>query len=232
MTYQYDALGQMVRWADAVTGLNESTFFDAEGNRVRAFTDTGYDPLGQNTDANPNFRYVDHVYSFDDARRVFREVQRTTDAAGHISDTLISDFGYDAANNRVTWNNAGTLVNYVFDANGRAVQGDFGSTRQAWTYDAMGNVLTFRMLVDGNTTSLTRILTTTPTALPSPSRTTRPPRNRTTAPCASRDVLRQRGKTYYYNHSYFGDGREREHRRVRRPRQQHLTYDTNRCARA
>jgi len=210
MTYQYDALGQMVRWADAVTGLNESTFFDAEGNRVRAFTDSGYDPLGQNTDGNPNFRYVDHVYSFDDARRVFREVQRTTDATGHISDTLISEFGYDAANNRVTWNNAGTLVDYVFDANGRAVQGDFGSTRQAWTYDAMGNVLTFRTLVDGNTTSLT-----TNTYNDANRTTVTVKDDQTTTQSYDRSlritqtVLRQRGKTYYYNHSYFGDGRER-----------------------
>ncbi len=52
----------MVRWADSVTGLNLNTFFDAEGNRVRAFTDTGYDPLGQNTGANPNYRYIDHVW--------------------------------------------------------------------------------------------------------------------------------------------------------------------------
>jgi hypothetical protein len=30
----------LVRWADSFTGLHLNTFFDAEGNRVRAFTDT------------------------------------------------------------------------------------------------------------------------------------------------------------------------------------------------
>jgi hypothetical protein len=38
---------QLVRWADSFTGMHLNTFFDAEGNRVHAFTDTGYDPLGQ-----------------------------------------------------------------------------------------------------------------------------------------------------------------------------------------
>jgi len=32
ISYQYDSLGQMVRWSDSVTGLNLNTFFDAKGN--------------------------------------------------------------------------------------------------------------------------------------------------------------------------------------------------------
>src|SRR5712692_5977375 len=203
----------MVRWSDSVTGLNLNTFFDAEGNRVRAFTDTGYDPLGQNTSANPNYRTIDHVYTFDAARRVTQEVQRTVDAAGIASDSLISGFGYDAANNRITWNNQGTVVSYTYDANHRAVQGDFvtggNAERQAWTYDAMGNVLSFSTLENGVQKSATV------TQYNDANRSVSSDKDGQVTTQAydrslriTQTVLRQSGKTYYYNHSYFGDGRE------------------------
>jgi YD repeat-containing protein len=69
-TYQYDALGQLVRWSDAVTHDNLNTQYDAEGNVAREYTDNAYDPLSQNSGANPNYRYVDHVYTYDADRRV------------------------------------------------------------------------------------------------------------------------------------------------------------------
>ena len=219
IAYEYDRLGQMVRWADAFTGLNENTFFDAEGNRVRAFTDLGYDPLGQNTGGNPNFRYVDHRYTFDAARRVTREVQATVDAQGNAGETPISEFGYDAANNRIRWNNAGTEITYVFDANARAVSGDFNAggvlTHQAWTYDAIGNVLTFRTLENGSQKSATtntyndanRTLSTVTETAGKDTQTTSRSYDRSLR--ITQTVLRQGGKTFNYNHSYFGDGREK-----------------------
>src|SRR6185369_7828146 len=219
ISYEYDRLGQMVRWADGFTGLNENTFFDAEGNRVRAFTDAGFDPLGQNTGGNPSFRFVDHVYTFDAARRVTQEVQRSTDASGNVSDTLILSFGYDAANNRVFWNNAGTQVTYVFDANARAVTGDFTNggtaTHQAWTYDAIGNVLTFRTLENGAQKSATtntyndanRTVTTISETAGKDTSTTTQTYDRSLR--ITNTVLRQGGKTFNYVHSYFGDGREK-----------------------
>src|SRR6202023_3541909 len=104
MTYQYDALGQLVRWCDSITGDNLNTQYDAEGNVMREYTDVGYDPLGQNADgANPNFRYVDHVYTYDADRRLTQEVQRTTDASGNVSDSILNAYTYDAASNKSTW---------------------------------------------------------------------------------------------------------------------------------
>ncbi len=214
ISYTYDALGQLVRWADAVTGLSLNLLFDAEGNRVRAYTDAGYDPLSQNTDANPNYRYIDHVYTFDGARRVTQEVQRTTDASGHTSDALVSAFGYDAASNRIAWNNQGTIVDYTYDANGRAVQGDFfasgSANQQVWTYDAMGNVLSFRTLKDGNQTSSTITQyndANRSTVINKDNQITTQSYDRSLR--ITQTILRQNGKTFYYNHSYFGDGREK-----------------------
>src|SRR5262249_52028037 len=173
----------------------------------------------QNTGGNPNFRYVDHRYTFDAARRVTQEVQHNVDAAGNATDTLISSFGYDAANNRVFWNNAGTPVTYVFDANARAVTGNFiaGGTapHQAWTYDAIGTVLTFRTLENGTQKSATTntyndanrtVSTVTETAGKDTQTTTR---SYDRSLRITQTVLRQGGKTFNYNHSYFGDGREK-----------------------
>ena len=212
--YEYDALGQMVRWSDSVSGDNLNQQFDAEGNLARAYTDNGYDPLGQNTGANPNFRYIDHVYTYDADRRVVEEVQRTTAASGGVTDSIINGYTYDAASNRSTWNNAGVVVTYRYDADNRVLEGDFNtgsdSNRQVWTYDAMGNVLTYTTFKNGSQQSSTvntyndanRTLTTnkdgqvTTNAYDLTLRITR-------------TTLQNNGKTYTYDYSYFGDGREK-----------------------
>jgi YD repeat-containing protein len=214
ISYQYDALGQLVRWADSVTGDNLNTLFDAEGNRVRAYTDSGYDPLGQNTAANPNFRTVDHVYSYDADRRLTQEVQRTTDASNGISDAIINGYTYDAASNRVTWNNAGVTVTYTYDADGRVKEGDFNSgsdtNQQLWSYDGMGNVLTYTTTKNGSQVSRTvstyndanRLLTSNKDGEVTTQHYDLTQR-------ITQTVLQNKGKTYTYTHSYFGDGREK-----------------------
>ena len=50
VTYQYDALGQMIRWADAVTGMHLNYQWDKAGNQEKVSTDPGYDPQFQNFD--------------------------------------------------------------------------------------------------------------------------------------------------------------------------------------
>jgi hypothetical protein len=157
---------------------------------------------------------VDHIYSFDGARRVTREVQHTIDASGNASDAPISVFSYDRANNRITWDNAGTLVTYQYDANSRAVQGDFSlggnAERQAWTYDAMGNVLSFRTLENGAQKSATVTQYNDANRSVSSNKdgqVTTQAYDRTLR--ITQTILRQNGKTFYYNHSYFGDGREK-----------------------
>ena len=214
MTYEYDALGQLVRWHDSVTGDNLNKQYDAEGNVAREYTDNGYDPLGQNSGANSNFRYVDHVYTYDADRRVTQEVQRATDASGNTSDAIINAYTYDAASNKITWNNAGVIVSYSYDADGRVMEGDYfsgsDSNQQKWTYDAMGNVLSFTVLKNGSQTSSTvntyndanRTLTTnkddqiTTNTYDLSLRLTQ-------------TVLQNKGKTFTYDHDYFGDGREK-----------------------
>src|SRR5262249_8138466 len=126
---------------------------------------------------------------------------------------------YDAANNRVSWNNAGTQVTYVFDANARAVTGDFvaGSTatHQAWTYDAIGNVLTFRTLENGTQKSATtstyndanRSVTTVSEEAGKDTQTVTDTYDRSLR--VTQTVLRQGNATVNFNRSYFGDGREK-----------------------
>ena len=218
-TYEYDALGELVRWADSVTGDNLNTQYDAEGNVVREYTDDGYDPLGQNTTGNPNFRYIDHVYTYDADRRVISEVQRTTDASGHTSDSIINGYTYDADSNRLTWNNAGmTIVTYTYDADDRVTEGDYftgsDSNQETWTYDAMGNVLSYITSKDGSQQSSTvdtynlenRELTSTVVNSQGTQITTN---TYDLTMRITQTVLQNNGKTYDYDYSYYGDGREK-----------------------
>ena len=53
--FQGDPAGRAIRSVDSVLRwIYGGTEAVAEGNRVRAFTDTGFDPLGQNRDADGN----------------------------------------------------------------------------------------------------------------------------------------------------------------------------------
>jgi len=217
-TYEYDALGQLVRWADSVTGDNLNIQYDAEGNVVREYTNVGYDPLSQNTTGNPNFRYIDHVYTYDADRRVTSEVQRATDASGNVSDSIINAYTYDKDSNRLSWNNAGTLVTYTYDADDRVKEGDYftGSdfNQQTWTYDAMGNVLSYVTNKNGsqqsstvNTYNLENDELTSTVVNSQGTQVTTNTYDLTMR--ITQTVLQNQGKTYYYNHSYYGDGRER-----------------------
>jgi YD repeat-containing protein len=218
MTYQYDKLGQLVYWVNSITGENLRTQYDAEGNVARVYTDGGYDPLGQNTSGNINFRYIDHVYTYDADRRVTQEVQRTTDASGNISDSNLNAYEYDAGSNKISWTNESTTVTYTYDADGRVKEGDYytGSdlNQQEWTYDAMGNVKTYTTLKNGSVSTQTvntyndenRTLTSSNTSDGKTQVTT------TTYDLTMRitqTVLQNNGKTYTYNYSYYGDGREK-----------------------
>jgi YD repeat-containing protein len=214
ISYEYDALGQMVRWKDSVTGDNLNKWYDSEGNVVREFTDAGYDPLSQNSGANPNYRYEDHWYTYDADRRVMKEVQRTTDASGNFTDTILNEYTYDAASNRLTWNNQGILVTYTYDAIDRATEGDYftgsDSNRQVWTYDALGNVVTYTTFKNGSQQSSTvntyNDANRTVTSNKDGEITTN---TFDTSLRITQTVLQNKDKTYYYNYSYYGDGREK-----------------------
>jgi len=147
VVYTYDALGRMTRWADGATGMHLNTWFDADGNRAETYTDLGWDPKGDNAAGNPNYRYFHHVYTFDAAGRVTREVNRRTSATGAVTEPVVAVYTYDAANNRRTWNDGSQTWTYAYNANGRVTSATASSGiftyRQAWTYDPRGNVLTF-----------------------------------------------------------------------------------------
>lgn len=218
-TYSYDANGQMTTWHDAVTGLHLNLHYDAEGNLAETATDLGYNPTGANTDPNtgaiinPNYRYLDHVYTYDAARRLAQVDNRQVNAQGQAGNTLISAYTYDAAGNRHTWDNAGTLVTYTYDADHRVLAGTWTENlvarSESWTYDNNGNVLTFSTDASGT-------LKTT--------RNTFDEQNHTLTTDADGQVttrtfdrsgrmthmaMVQNGKTYSYDYLYFGDGRER-----------------------
>ncbi|WP_218943453.1 hypothetical protein [Exilibacterium tricleocarpae] len=134
ITYQYDAVGQMTRWFDGITGMHTNYQWDHAGNLARAFTDLGYDPDGEGLDANT--RFVDHVYSYDANNHVVQQTQRGS---------ILVQYGYDAANNRIMVNNEGTVTEYTFDAGGRVTAAESGGNKTAdWQYDKVGNVTRFR----------------------------------------------------------------------------------------
>lgn len=218
-TYQYDSLGQMTRWADSVTGMHLNYAYDAEGNRVRAYTDLGYDPLNENTAANPNFRYVDHLYRFDANRRIVSEVQQKTDPNGIVTEEIVATFEYDAVGNRVTWNNKGILVHYLYDADRRVAEGtwteDGKAHRQAWTYDPNGNVRSYRTYVDGeektydiyNYDSNNRISTTSSKDKDGNTQTLT--RSYDASGRLTRITIKQDKATITFAYNYWGDGREK-----------------------
>jgi YD repeat-containing protein len=217
--YQYDALGQLISWSDAVTGLQLRTQYDAEGNIRRTFTDLGYDPQGENRDPgtgdviNPNYRFVDQYYTYDASRKLTQLVRRTVDQAGNASDTLISAYTYDSAGNRTSWNNQGILVGYTYDADGRLMQGAWteggAGRQQSWTYDAVGNVATY-VFNDGSSTKTTTneydALNRNTRSVVDGQETTR---TYDLSSRLTRLTLKDQGKTYNYDYTYFGDGRER-----------------------
>jgi YD repeat-containing protein len=135
IAYLYDAAGQMVRWADTVTGMHVNYEWDATGNQQRTYTDNGY--------ARP----VDHRYEYDGANRVLSETDAT-------HNSVISAYHYDAVGNRDSWNNKGVLVAYQFDANGRVTHGSWNESganwTSDWTYDDVGNVLTYTTRKNGS----------------------------------------------------------------------------------
>ncbi|MFY0678885.1 MAG: LysM peptidoglycan-binding domain-containing protein, partial [Neptuniibacter sp.] len=145
VTYAYDAIGQMVRWADSETGMHTNYQWDAAGNMHRAFTDLNYDPDAEGLDANT--RFIDHQYSYDGNNRIIQIDQRGE---------LDRQFGYDAAGNRVMESSGGQITEYTFDANGRVIKAEQDSVKTAdWQYDDVGNVLQFRTFKEDGTVAST-----------------------------------------------------------------------------
>ncbi|MFY0678809.1 MAG: LysM peptidoglycan-binding domain-containing protein, partial [Neptuniibacter sp.] len=145
VTYAYDAIGQMVRWADSETGMHTNYQWDAAGNMHRAFTDLNYDPDAEGLDVNT--RFIDHQYSYDGNNRIIQIDQRGE---------LDRQFGYDAAGNRVMESSGGQITEYTFDANGRVIKAEQDSVKTAdWQYDDVGNVLQFRTFKEDGTVAST-----------------------------------------------------------------------------
>jgi YD repeat-containing protein len=187
VSYQYDSLGRRLRWADGATGLQLNYRYDAAGNQARVFSDN---------------LSVDHRYVYDANDRVTEIKQQGITFASYT---------YDAAGNRVSFNDRGTLLfTYTYDANDRVTSavrtgGSPSPRTQTWTYDKVGNILTFndagrltayeyfennrlsRTNDDGQLTTLT---------LDRSGRVTR-------------TVLRDKdNKTFTFVHTYTADGRE------------------------
>lgn len=142
VSYSYDALGQMIRWADSVTGLHSNTQWDAAGNQHRVYTDVGYDPKNENSANDPNFRYIDHVYSYDGNNRATLITQRGVDWRA---------YGYDAAGNRTIYTeyddtgSTATDLDYQYNSLGWVLKAttSAGASASDWSYDKVGNVTTF-----------------------------------------------------------------------------------------
>lgn len=226
--YAYDELGRMTRWQDAVSGVMENFSYDSFGNLARVYTDTGYVPPGRSSGGNPNYRYVDHVYTYNQAGDLERIAQRTTAASGAISDATLQAYTYDAARNRRSWTDgaSGTTWNYLaaegtsgIDANGRVASAFGGINRQRWEYDGAGNVLGFHAYENGvlrnssvssyNPANVATVVESTEYNADG----SRKSGNKTTTKYdlsqrAQSMVMEQDGKTFTYTYTTLQDGRE------------------------
>ncbi|HYM36161.1 MAG TPA: hypothetical protein VET48_12230, partial [Steroidobacteraceae bacterium] len=164
MTFSYDSLGRTARWVDSYTGMQLNYSYDGDGNILEVYTDSGWDPLhAAAAVGNPNYRYYDHKYSYvpnPGALKVFSDVIQhetsiATDKSGVQTISGVSDYGYDAAGNRITWRDwhgaatsaASSGWTYSIDANDRVVRGISDNSNdgmQEWQYDPSGNITTYR----------------------------------------------------------------------------------------
>ncbi|WP_217349813.1 LysM peptidoglycan-binding domain-containing protein [Polaromonas sp. A23] len=185
MSYTYDNDRRLTKWVDAASkdargnSATMSYKYDLDGNRTEAYVDSAWDPENKNTNNIAGFRYLDHTYTFDYARRLTGETNATTGTDGKVTTAVISSYTYDMANNRQSYsfgtaylydpatqqlsitNSTPTTVTYQFDANNRVTIGDSrlydsdgnitGGNMQTLSYDVRGNV------VDSRTTAFTRI---------------------------------------------------------------------------
>ncbi len=142
MSYRYDAQGQLVRWIDRATGLHASQEWDKAGNLLRVATDAGYDPLGENTDEDPAYRFIDHRYTYDANYRVTQITQ---------NGEAWQRFEYDLAGNRTQLTDVDeegntTTLNYTYNSQGWVLQAsnsEGSGGNSTWRYDRVGNVTRF-----------------------------------------------------------------------------------------
>lgn len=211
ITYAYDAVGQMVRWADSRTGLHLSYLYDAAGNLARTYTDAGYDPENQGLAANE--RFIDHWYSYDGNNRV-RQIRQ--------GNTLLATYGYDAAGNRTSYSDRGNPVSYQYDGNGQVTRANWtdggASFVATWTYDNVGNVLTYQVTRNGELQEKTVRSYYENNRLYKTVDTSRNDDNELKTQTTTQDLDRSGrivqttlvdgDKTFYFDHHYFQDGRE------------------------
>lgn len=201
LTYSYDAADQMTRWADSATGMHLNYLWDAAGNQKRVYTDAGYSNA------------VNHWYDYDGANRV-------TMISNGEGGAIVSAYGYDEFGNRETWNNAGVIVTYQFDDNGRVISSTWTEGSDAWTsawsYDNVGNLLNYTTRKNGQIQTEMRNLYTennlsyysysdSPDGDPQETWNTFDTGQRLT-----NVRLSFGGKTNTYTYHYYADGRERQ----------------------
>ncbi len=149
--YEYDGQNQMVRWADADTGLHVKYMWDGTGNLYRAYTDEGYDPENQGLAANE--RFIDHIYGYDQNNRVIQIAQ---------GNDLLSSYTYDVVGNRIgytddsgtsfeyRYNDAGWVLNAAWHINGK-------DNVASWQYDRAGSVTQYEA-INGNSIDLNQVI--------------------------------------------------------------------------
>ncbi len=201
LTYSYDAAGQMTRWADSVTGMHLNYLWDAAGNEKRVYTDAGY------------AHAVNHWYEYDQANRL-------TSMSNGQGGSVISGYGYDEFGNRTVWNNAGVIVSYQYDDNGRVIAGQWteggANWSSTWTYDEVGNLLTYLTSKNGQVqTEMRNTYSENHLTLYSYSDSPEGDPQETWNSFDAGQRLTQvqtkaGGKTTTYSYFYYADGRERE----------------------
>ena len=113
---------------------------------VEFLNDIGYGDQLQalfDSDYNPNFEFIDHVYEYNNNNQVTLITQ---------NGELWRQYGYDEAGNRITYNDGTNLNTYDYNSLGWVLKGEADTDNtSSWTYDNVGNVKSFRSVINGKT---------------------------------------------------------------------------------
>ncbi len=225
VSYSYDAHGQTTRWHDSTTGAHLNYTWYKNGNLYRAFTDAGWDPTESNSD--PSYRYIDHVYYYDKNNRVTSITQKGN---------RWRVFEYNEAGNRKFaaeivdkddpgYSSSGVVDHsYTYYANGRVETAAWSSGgknyKATWTYDKAGNVENYVVrnetddeIVQQNLTEYTdnyRVKKTTNKSRNDDNElvTQLTTKSLDKSGRVVKSALDDGENTFIYNYTYFNDGRE------------------------
>lgn len=142
ITYQHNALGELTRWEDTITGAHLNYSFDTSGRLVSVYTDKGQNEFGDNTlGSNEYHTKVDYTYN--DLGQLHQVVNSSKGAA--------STETYEYYENGLTKKAfiGGSWYSYDYNGRGDVIRSDWNKDGKdhfaVWTYDEYGNTTQYEV---------------------------------------------------------------------------------------